>query len=90
MTKRGYISLGEIAAKLPMLRIECDRCGRKGQYLTAKLVETYGADASIEPLQQYVTRDCPKRRDPTVELGKGCAPLCPDLLKLPRNQPRRP
>jgi hypothetical protein len=27
----------------------------------------------MEAFRNYVTRDCPKRRDPTIELGKGCA-----------------
>jgi hypothetical protein len=79
---RGYISLGEIAERLPMLRVTCDRCGRAGRYSTAKLVAKYGADASIEPLQQEITADCPRRTDPKIELGKGCAPVCQDLSKV--------
>jgi hypothetical protein len=82
MSKRGYINLGEIAQRLDMLVIACDRCGRRGQYSTAKLVAKYGADASIEPLQNDVTADCPRRADPKIELGKGCAPICPDLSKV--------
>ena len=81
-SRRGYVSLGEIAAKLRVLRIECDRCGRFGRYRTDKLVARYGGDASIEPLQDDITADCPRRRDATIELGAGCAPLCPDLSKI--------
>lgn len=82
MTRRGYVSLGEIAAKLRMLRIECDRCGRAGRYRIDKLVAKYGADASIQPLQEEITADCPRRADPKIELSAGCAPLCPDLSKI--------
>lgn len=78
----GYVTLSEIAARLPMLRVRCDRCGREGKYRTDKLVAKYGADASIEPFQNEITQDCPKRHDAKIELGKGCAPLCPDLSKL--------
>jgi hypothetical protein len=28
------------------------------------------------------------RHDPTLPFGAGCAPLMPDLMLLPRNQPR--
>jgi len=80
--RRGYIPLGDIAAKLTLLRVQCDRCGRAGQYRTDRLVARYGADESIGPFQDDITRDCPRRRDPLIELGKGCAPLCPDLSKV--------
>jgi hypothetical protein len=79
---KGYISFGEIAAKLPMLRVECSRCGRRGRYRTDKLIERYGADSSIEPWQQDLVRDCPRNGDPLIELGKGCAPLCPELSTI--------
>lgn len=47
-----------------------------------KLVAKHGADASIRPLQDEITADCPRRADPKIELGAGCAPLCPDLLTI--------
>jgi len=79
---RGYITLGEIAAKLRMLRVECSRCNRKGRYSIARLVREYGADSSLQQLQSDITADCPRRQDPTAELETGCAPFCPDLAKL--------
>jgi hypothetical protein len=81
-SRRGYITLGEIAARLPMLRVECDRCGRSGRYRTDKLVAKYGADASIQLFLEEIIKDCQKRHDPTLELGRGCAPICPDLSKV--------
>jgi hypothetical protein len=78
--------LGHIAKHLPMLRVECDRCGRKGRYHTDKLVAKYGAVATLQPLQEELTKDCPHKRDPRFPFGK-CAPLFPDLRKLPINQP---
>jgi hypothetical protein len=78
----GYISLGRIAERLNVLVVQCDRCGRRRQYPLWKLIVKYGADASIEPLQNEITAECPRRTDPTVEPGIGCAPLCPDLSKV--------
>ena len=80
--RAGYISLGRIAERLNVLVVQCDRCGHRGQYPLWKLMVKYGADASIEPLQNEITAECPRRNDQTVELGDGCAPLCQDLSKI--------
>ncbi len=79
---KGIISWGEIAEKLPLLIVECRNCGRRGQYRTAPLVKKYGADSSIAQFQADITKNCPKRSDPTVALGHGCAPLCPQLSEV--------
>ena len=84
----GAVTLGEIAAHLPMLFVECRNCGRRGRYSTAKLVEKYGAASTVQPFQDDLRRDCPERDDPRWPYGK-CAPLMPQLLWLPRNQPRK-
>jgi hypothetical protein len=85
--RSGAITFAEIAETLPMLTVVCERCGRRGRYRTAQLVAKYGADANVQPLQDDLTRDCPQKVDPRYPFGK-CAPMMPDLLLLPRNQPR--
>ena len=35
---RAFLTFGDIAGKLHMLRIECTRCARKGSYSVAKLL----------------------------------------------------
>ena len=87
MARLSYLSIGEIAEHLPMLTVQCDRCGRHGRYNTAQLVEKYGAAATVQPFQDDLTRNCPEKHDPGYPFGK-CAPMMPDLLLLPRNQPR--
>jgi hypothetical protein len=81
------VNIGYIAQHLQMLGVQCDRCGRKGRYSTAKLVAKYGADATLQPLQEELTADCPHKHDVHWPFGK-CAPLFPDLRTLPINQPR--
>jgi hypothetical protein len=79
---KGYISPGEIAQRLNMLVIHCDRCGRRGQYPLWKLIAKYGTEASIEPLRTRLpltARYAPIRRS---SFGKGCAPVCPELSKV--------
>ncbi|HWE75048.1 MAG TPA: hypothetical protein VG328_17945 [Stellaceae bacterium] len=77
------LTLADIATKLPVLRVECNRCGRAGRYHTAKLIERFGPDATVEPLQKEITQDCPRRDwDRTKHIGTGCAPLFPDLTTV--------
>jgi hypothetical protein len=45
----GSITLGEVAARTPVLAVACSRCERAGRYQVAKLVEKYGAELSIPP-----------------------------------------
>ena len=52
----GSYSLGEAAARLNMLRLECPRCGRAGQYRVDKLLERYGPDIALPDLRHELAR----------------------------------
>jgi hypothetical protein len=39
---RTFLTFGDIAGKLHMLRIECTRCACKGSYSVAKLLARHG------------------------------------------------
>src|SRR5262245_8316625 len=39
---RDYLTFGDIAGKLEVLRVECTRCPRRGVYNVAKLIEKHG------------------------------------------------
>ena len=80
MARSGVITLGESAEPLPMLEVECSRCGRDGRYNTAKLVERFGADEAVQPFQDWITKDCSRRHDSTLALGM-VAPLIPELKR---------
>ena len=45
---------------LPLVRVKCDKCGRKGQYHTEKLIERYGADMVMPELRHLIAQ-CPRR-----------------------------
>ena len=87
MPRSGVVTLGEIAETLTMLTVQCDRCGRRGRYRVDKLIAKYGAGASVTPFQNDLTKDCPEKNDPRYPFGK-YAPMMPDLMLLPRNQPK--
>jgi hypothetical protein len=42
----------------PMIRLICDKCGRKGQYRKATLVGKYGPDVVMPDLLRKIA-DCP-------------------------------
>ena len=55
---RTFLTFGDIAGKLHILRIECTRCQRKGRHTVAKLVAQYGR------------RRCRRTRDRTPACGR--------------------
>jgi hypothetical protein len=68
----------DIVGKLDALRIECDKCGRRGQYRVDRLIEQYGIDAKLFDFESEA--DCPRKiarndYDP-------CGARCPDLSKV--------
>jgi hypothetical protein len=58
----GSYSLGETAAKQKMLRLVCDKCGRRGQYRIDRLLEQYGPDVAMPDLRHELAQ-CPHRQD---------------------------
>jgi hypothetical protein len=58
----GSYSLGETAARQKMVRLACDKCGRRGQYRTHGLLEQYGPDIAMPDLRHELAQ-CPHRRD---------------------------
>lgn len=45
---------------LSLVRVACAKCGRAGQYHTAKLIERYGPDMNMPELR-HVLAQCPRR-----------------------------
>jgi hypothetical protein len=58
---RTYLTFGDIAGKLHMLRIECTRCERKGRYVVAKLLALYGPRGNMSKWVSDLRGDCLKR-----------------------------
>ena len=58
---RTYLTFGDIAGKLEMLRIECTRCARKGRYSVAKLIAQHGLRGNMSKWVSDLRGDCLKR-----------------------------
>ena len=61
-----------------MLRVECDKCGRRRNYPVDRLIERYCIDAKLFDFEPEA--DCPRKGarhdyDP-------CGARCPDLAKV--------
>jgi hypothetical protein len=72
---RTYLTFGDITGKLHMLRIECTRCTRKGQYNVAKLIARHGQRGNMSKWVSDLRGDCPKRNAP--HLHERCDLICP-------------
>ena len=57
-------TLGEIAARTPMLQVVRSRCKRRGRYRLDNPFTTHGADAGVRVIVPELTADCPQRAPP--------------------------
>ena len=78
------ITFGEIAGKLAMLRLECRKCGRRGQYRVDKLLREWGPDGSVLEWSAKIMGSCTKRmvRNP----HDPCPASCPDIVRIFRER----
>jgi hypothetical protein len=74
-TTRTY-TLGEIATRIEILEVRCDRAGR---YVTARLVAEHGPDADSAAWVRGLVADCPKHEGNWYER---CDPHSPALAKV--------
>jgi hypothetical protein len=77
---RTYLTFGDIAGKLHILRVECTLCPRKGRYNVAKLVAQYGRRGNMSKWVSDLRGDSPKRN--AAQLHQRCDLICPDLPKV--------
>ncbi len=80
MPRDGAIIFGDLIGELGVLRIECARCGRSGQYKLAVLIARCGRDEKLFTWTDEITVDCPRKlarsdSDP-------CGATCPDLPRV--------
>jgi hypothetical protein len=59
---------------LPMVRLACDRCGRRGQYWRDTLIEKYGMEIPMPDLRHLIAQ-CPCHEAP----GQSCGVYYADL-----------
>jgi hypothetical protein len=75
MRRKGAIS--DLVGKLTVLRSECEKYGRSGQYRLGRLIMCYGIDAKLFDCSDEITADCPPKRAMNLSDTRGTR--CPDL-----------
>jgi hypothetical protein len=80
MPRDGSITPRDLIGKLDVLRVECTKCDRRGQYRVDQLYVRHGPDAKLTDWLYALTRDCPRRRAGNV--SDACGARCPDLVAL--------
>src|ERR1700730_16569636 len=76
---RTFLTFGDIAGTLHVLRTECTRCARKGRYSVAKLLVEHGHRGNMSKWVSDLRGDCPKRN--AAHLNERCDLICSDLPK---------
>ena len=80
MPREGAIIFRDLVGKLQVLRFECEKCGRSGQYRLDRLIMRYGIDAKLFEWSDEITADCPRKQ--ANNLNDACGARCPDLPKV--------
>ena len=56
MPRDGAIVFSDLIGKLDLIRVACDKCGRKGQYRKQNLIARYGADIWLPDLRAGIAQ----------------------------------
>jgi hypothetical protein len=74
----GTIRLGEVAARVRIIDVHCDRCGRRGMLNTLRLLDVHG-NLPIPELLAILSADCPRRIEEKAH--DPCGIYAPELQK---------
>jgi hypothetical protein len=80
MPRDGAIIFNDLIGKLDVLRIECPKCGRAGQYRLADLIMRYGRNEKLFAFMDDVASTCTRRQARSD--SDPCGAACPDLPKV--------
>ncbi len=79
---RGYITLGQVAARAAALDVACSRCDRRGRLGTARLLERHGPGQSMTGLRAILAGDCPRLQARGHGPDAQCGAHSPQLVAL--------
>ena len=54
----GFVTLGQLAARLSVLDVACNRCDRRGRLRTNALLAKHGPALSVPALRGIIAADC--------------------------------
>jgi hypothetical protein len=56
----GVVTLGQLAARLSVLDVACNRCERRGRLRTGTLLARHGPALPVPALRGVLAADCPR------------------------------
>jgi hypothetical protein len=80
MPRDGAIIFGDLAGKLDVLNVACDKCGRAGRYPLQRLIADRGRNGHVIDWLDEITADCPKKQ--AHNMNDPCGARCSDLPRL--------
>ena len=80
MPRDGAITFDDVYAKLNVLRVICEKCGRAGRYNVSRLIERRGANSKIVDLLSDLKTEFP--RAASRNFFDRCGANCPDLPRV--------
>lgn len=80
MPRDGSLTFSDLAGRLEVLNVACDKCGRRGRYHVARLVAEHGPDRKVTDWRAALLADCPKVQ--AASHWDACAARMPDLAGL--------
>ena len=63
---RGALHLADVATRLTMLGVACNRCPRTGRLRIDRLVADYGLEFELPTLRRLLANDCPRWRSHSI------------------------
>jgi hypothetical protein len=54
----GVVTLGQVAPRLVVLDVACNRCDRRGRLRTDRLIAEHGPTSPVPTLRRIVAADC--------------------------------
>jgi hypothetical protein len=79
-SREGAIILSDLIGKLDVVRLTCEKCGRDGRYILARLIRQRGRDAKLIDWLDKLTVECPKKI--AQNMNDPCGARCRDLARV--------
>ena len=80
MPRDGAIIFSDLIGKTEVLRVTCEKCGRDGRYIVARLIRKRGRDAKVIDWLDELTAECPKKI--AHNMNDPCGARCQDLARV--------
>jgi len=59
-------TFADLLGRLPVVRVECSKCGRFGRYPLHRLIDQHGGNGTVIAWLDALTADCPRKRSASI------------------------